>query len=416
MDPRRPALTARSRHWALLALATLALRGPLLLLSPGAAFDMESYARVAAIPGPGLYSAAATVGRYPYLPLWWALLRGLGGLQHWLGGDPGIWMRLPGVAGDLAVSLLLYSLAERRSRGGSARIAGADHWRSERAGLLAGLGWALNPLAALISAAHGQFDSLALALLLLAAWLLEYARQPRAEWWAALCLAAAVALKTWPLAFLPLYLGSFPSLRERLRFSAWVLLPPLLLLLPWLAFDGPAAVAGHLAYSGAAALGLSGALRAACYALGAGVDLYRRLDGLWRAAAGLGLGLAYAAGLWQCRRLKLLEGLPWTALLLLLLAPGLSPQYLAWPVALALAVSPRLALRLSLACLPLLGCFYALFLPTVLAGKAAWVPPALGQIGTLLWALANLLWWIYLAAQWKDFGPRALQHRPRHAV
>jgi len=416
MDPRGPALSPRSRHWALLALATLALRGPLLLLSPGAAFDMESYARVAAIPGPGLYSAASTLGRYPYLPLWWMILRCLGGLQQWLGGEAGIWMRLPGVAGDLAVSLLLYSLAERRSRGGSARTAGADHWRSERAGLLAGLGWALNPLAALISAAHGQFDSLALALLLLAAWMLEYARQPRAEWWAALCLAAAVALKTWPLAFLPLYLGSFSGLRERLRFSAWVLLPPLLLLAPWLAMDGPAAVAGRLGYSGAAALGLSGALRAACFALGAGVQLYLRLDGLWRAAAGLGLALAYAAGLWQCRRLKLLEGLPWVALLLLLLAPGLSPQYLAWPVALALAVSPRLALRLSLACLPLLACFYGLFLPPVLAGTAAWAPPALGTSGTLLWALANLLWWIYLAAQWHRFSPRVLMARPRGAA
>jgi hypothetical protein len=294
--------------------------------------------------------------------------------------------------------------------------AGADHWRSERAGLLAGLGWALNPLAALISAAHGQFDSLALALLLLAAWQLEYARQPRAELWAALCLAAAIALKTWPLAFLPFYLGIFPSLRERLRFSAWVLLPPLLLLLPWLAWDGPDAVAGHLGYSGAAALGLSGALRAACAALGAGVDTYRAADGLLRLACEAGLALVFAACLWQCRRLRLLEGLPWMALLLLLLAPGLSPQYLAWPVALALAVSPRLALRLSLASLPLLGCFYGLFMPTVLAGPAAWAPPRLGQSAVLLWALANLLWWIYLAAQWLALGPRMRLARPRGAA
>jgi hypothetical protein len=409
-------MSPRTRHWALLAVAAVALRGPLLLLSPGAAYDMESYTRVAAIPGPGLYSAAATVGRYPYLPLWWLLLRSMAGLRAWLGGDPGIWMRVPGVAGDLAVSLLLYSLAERRSRGAAALNAGGDHWRSERAGLVAGLGWALNPLAALVSAAHGQFDSLALALLLLAAWFLEYARQPRSEWWAALCLAAAIALKTWPLAFLPFYLGSFPSLRERLRFSVWVLVPPLLLLLPWLAWDGPGAVAGHLGYSGATALGLSGALRAACYALGASADLYRRLDGVWRALAEAALTLGFAAGLWQCRRLRLLEGLPWAALLLLLLAPGLSPQYLAWPVALALAVNPRLALRLGLACLPLLLAFYALFMPAVLAGGLAWPPPRLGQGATLLWALANLLWWTYLAAQWSRLSPQVFLGRPRGAA
>jgi hypothetical protein len=409
-------VSPRTRHWALLAVAALALRAPLLLLSPGAAFDLDSYARVSAIPGPGLYSAAATVGRYPYLPLWWLLLRGIAGLRSWLGGEPGVWMRLPGVAGDLAVSLLLYSLAERRSRGGAALNAGGDHWRSERAGLVAGLGWALNPLAALISAAHGQFDSLALALLLLAAWLLEYARQPRSEWWAALCLAAAIALKTWPLAFLPFYLGSFPSLRERLRFSAWVLLPPLLLLLPWLAWDGADAVAGHLGYSGAAALGLSGALRAACFALGVGAELYRGLDGLWRALSETALALAFLAGLWQCRRLRLQEGLPWAALLLLLLAPGLSPQYLVWPAALALAVSPQLCLRLCLAGLPLLLGFYGLFMPAVLAGSAAWAPPRLGQGATLLWALANLLWWIYLAALWLRLGPRVFLARPRGAA
>jgi hypothetical protein len=324
-------------------------------------------------------------------------------------------MRLPGVAGDVAVSLLLYSLAARRS-GAAALSAAAGRWRSERSGLLAGMGWALNPLAALISAAHGQFDSLALALLLVAAWQLEYARQPRAELWAALCLAAAISLKTWPLAFLPFYLGIFPSLRERLRFSAWVLLPPLLLLLPWLAWDGPDAVAGHLGYSGAAALGLSGAMRAAFAAVGADVNLYHAADGLLRLVCEAVLALAFAVCLWRCRRLRLLEGLPWMALLLLLAAPGLSPQYLAWPVALALAVSPRLALRLSLASLPLLLCFYGLFMPTVLAGPAAWAPPRLGPGAVLLWALANLLWWLYLAAQWYSLGPRMRLARPHGAA
>jgi len=97
------------------------------------------------------------------------------------------------------------------------------------------------------------------------------------------------------------------------------------------------------------------------------------------------------------------------------LAPGLSPQYLAWPVALALAVSPGLGRRLSLASLPLLLGFYALFMPPVLAGAAAWAPPRLGQSATLLWALANLLWWIYMASQWAHSGARVLLARPRNA-
>ena len=392
-------MSPRARHLWLLALAALALRAPLLLLSPGAEYDITSYLHAAGINGPGLYSSAETAGRYPYLPLWWLLLKGLKACAD-IFGDFGLWARLPGVAGDLAVSALLYLLVERRSRSSAALSAGPDAPRSAQAGLIAGLGWALNPLAALISASHGQFDSLGLALLLGAAWQLEYADDPRAELWAALCLAAAVALKTWPLAFLPLYLSVFPSVRERLRFAALVLLPPLLLLLPWLWMDGPLNVASRISYSGATALGFSGALRAAFFAVDAPVELYRQVDDAWRSLA---LGALAAAFLWallQPRRLRLLDGLALAALTLLLLAPGLSPQYLGWPIALALLRPSGPAWRLTLASLPLLVGFYALFMPPVLLGAAAWAPPRVPQAFYLLWAVANLGWCFFVAAEW----------------
>ena len=393
-------MSPRARHLWLLALAALALRAPLLLLSPGAEYDITSYAHAAGIGGPGLYSAAETAGRYPYLPLWWLLLKGLKALAELLGGNFGLWSRLPGVAGDVAVSALLYLLVERRSRSSAALSAGPDAPRSASAGLIAGLGWALNPVAALISASHGQFDSLALALLLGAAWQLEYADDPRAELWAALCLAAAVALKTWPLAFLPLYLSVFPSGRERLRFVALVLLPPLLLLAPWLLMDGPLNVVSRIGYSGATALGFSGALRAAFFAVDAPVALYRQADDLWRS---LSLGLLAAAFVWgllQPRRLRLLDGLAWVALTLLLLAPGFSPQYLGWPIALALLRPGGPAWRLTFAGLPLLVAFYALFMPPVLAGAAAWAPPHVPPMFYLLWAAANLGWCFFAAVEW----------------
>jgi hypothetical protein len=383
-------VNARARHLALLALAALALRLPVLLLSRGAPYDMESYARVAACNGPGLYALPALDGRYPYLPLWWLLLKALSLGQSLFGGDPGLWFRLPGVAGDVAVCMLAYLLAAKKDAPGN-----------ERAGLIAGLSWALNPLAVLISAGHGQFDSVALALVLAAAWLLEYSRHARGDGWAALCLAAAVALKTWPLAFLPSCLAMFPGRRERRRFTAHVLFWPLLLLLPWLCMDGPAAVAAHLSYSGANAMGLSAVLKAGFFAAGAAPALWRQADFCFRACALGLLGLAFAWALLRSGKVRLLDSLPWVALTLVLLAPGLSPQYLVWAPAMALAVSPLLCWRLSLAALPLALGFYALFMPGVLAGPAAWSPPLESPALIWAWAAANLAWWSWTALEWK---------------
>ena len=398
-------MSLRARHLALLALAALALRAPW-LLGPGSPQAMDSLCRLARLDARDLYTSAAGTGTYAGMPLAWLLLRGLGALQGALGGSLGVWVRLPGVAGDLALSLTLYLVAERRSRSGAILGATGDAWRSARAGLLAGLGWALNPVAALLSVGHGGWDSMALALLLLAAWWLEYGDGPRAELWAAWCLAAAIGLCLWPLACLPLYLGAFASRAERARFTVWMLLPLLLLALPWCLDDGGAALAGRLLGGPPSELGLGAALRSAFFAAAAPIELYRQADDLWR---WLGLGLlaaAWVAGLWQCRRLRLTEGLPWAALLLLALLPALPLAALAWPLALALAVSPRLAWRLSLAGLVLLLGHDALFDPQALAGAGAWAPVGLQAAWLLPWALLNLAAWLGLLVQWARLAPQ----------
>jgi hypothetical protein len=410
-------VSPRARHLGLLALLALAVRLPVLFLSPGAPYDMDSYARVAACPGPGLYSSTALLGHYPYLPLWWLIVKAMSLLQGIFGGDPGVWLRLPGVAGDVVLCGLIYLLAQRRSLGSSPAA-------GRRAAWIAAVSWALNPLAILISAAHGQFDSLALACVLGMAWLLEYSEGSRAETWAALALGAAVALKTWPLAFLPLALGVFSSRKDRLRFCAIAALPCLVLLAPWIAMDSLGAVADRLSYTGAGVLGLTGAIKALFF-VGqdpAYPDFFR--DPAVLRAVGLGLkactlGLLAAAALWSLQRvrsIKLLEGLPWAALTLVLLAPALSVQYLAWAPALALAVSPSLGWRLSLAALPLAVVFYALFMPAVLAGPSAWAPPVQSPGVLLAWAGLNLAWWFWTLGEWRRAGDCARIRRPQHPL
>jgi hypothetical protein len=364
---------------------------------------MQSYGLAAACNGPGLYASAALDGHYPYLPLWWLVLKALSGLQWLLGGDLSVWFRLPALAGDLAVCVLAYFLAERRCKGSLP----FDAPQKAQAGLLAGLGWALNPLAALISAGHGQFDSLPLALLLGAAWLMEYSEAAGAEAMAAFCLAAAVALKTWPIAFLPFFLGILPNQGERGRFAARALLPPLLLLLPWCFLDSPEAVVARISYAGSSALGLPAALKA-CFFVAQAPELWRTVDGAYRLAA---LALIGGAFLWAWRRsrsLDLVDSLPWAALTLVLLAPGLSPQYLVWAPALALAVSPVLAWRLSLAGFLLASGLYALFMPAVLAGPLAWAPLPQTATSILAWGGINLLWWLWTVTEWRRLKSRNL--------
>jgi hypothetical protein len=317
----------------------------------------------------------------------------LKGLKLLLGGDFGLWARLPGLLGDLLCAGFIYLIVERRSRSRAALLASADALRSSRLGFLAGLSWALNPLAALVSAGHGQFDSLALGLMLAAAWWLEYGADAASEGRAALALAAAVALKTWPLAFVPLYLGVFATRREAARFAAWVFLPPLALLLPWLWWDGLSAVLARLNETGSTALGFSAALRACFFAVGAPIALWHRADELWRALALFGLGLAWIFLFARARRLGLLDALAWVALGLMILAPGLPPQALVWPAAFLALGGAAPVLRYSAATLPLLLAFDALFLPAVLAGTTAWSPPRLPAWALLLWAAANLGWW-----------------------
>lgn len=393
-------MTLRAQHLWLLALGALALRAPWLLLSPGAAFDLDSYARVSQAGFLDLYTSAETAGRFPYPPLWWVLLKALELLHKTFGGDFLLWSRLPALAGDLAISALLYLIVERRSRSNAALAAGPEALLSARAGLMAGLGWALNPLAALISVGHGQFDSACLALLLAAAWYLEYGASRRSELWAALCLGAAIAFKTWPAAFLPLYVGVFASRREALRFLGLSLLLPFVLLAPFFAAHGSEVMLGRLSYSGATALGFSGAIRASLFAVGADGALYRQVDDLWRTFSLSLLALAWAWAFWQRRRLRLLEGLPWVALTLVLLAPGLSPQYLVWPAAFSFLLSTRFALRYHLFSLPLLVAFYGLFMPQVLAGRHAWAPPQAPALFILFWAACNLAWWAWGLGEW----------------
>lgn len=224
-----------------LAVALLA-RLPLLLFSYGASFDLESYGLVARhlLSGGSLYGDAALAGRYPYPPLPALMFTALFALGQAAGLPEHVVFKLPALLGDICLVLLAGRLAARLGR---------TEWR-------VALACALNPVIILISAGHGQFDSLVLAFVLAAVYLLEFSSQPWAERAAGLSLGLAVALKGWPLFLLPFFVGRLPDVRERIKFSLAAVAPLALVCLPWLPFQGGAMLRTVLGYHGARALSL----------------------------------------------------------------------------------------------------------------------------------------------------------------
>lgn len=406
-------LARRRREGALwlLGAVCLALRLPLLLQASGAGYDMQSYALVAKTSLlPGLYSDLALEGRYPYLPLWALVLKALDALSHWTGLSAAILFRLPAVAADLGLCALLYIMVERLSLTRLAAAADPGPVWTSRA-FWTGMAWAANPLAALISAGHGQFDSVALFFIVAATWAHEFGETRRADLGSALALGAAIALKTWPLAFLPLFLGTLSSPRERWRWTWACLALPLLLALPWLVVEGPWDMLHALRYHGSRALSLPEALRALFFATGAPEATYKLVAGAWEAVAVGSLGALWVLALLGTWSLPLLPGLALVALTMLVLAPGMATQYLLWPACLGLLLPGRAGARLTVIGLVLALPFYRAFFPEALVPAGTWAPLALPRVSFLIWGLMNLGLWFFLLKEWN--GALDLCRRPR---
>jgi hypothetical protein len=388
-----------------LLLAALAARLPLLITGPGVQFDMESYRLVAKemLAGASLYSDPLLKVRYPYLPPWSLVEAAMGWLSQATGLAESFCLRLPALLGDLGLVALIFGILRGRED-----RQGLELPALERHSTWAGLAYAASPLAVIISAGHGQFDSLPLLFVLLAL----ASMQKGASRSAALWLGAGIAIKTWPLALLPAFLRPVPGASQRARFAGWALLPPLAVSLPWLLATPGAMAARVLGYAGVRCIGLNEAVHAVSYLLRwpAWVMPWSHAALGWAMAGGwLGLSLLYLLGPWE---LPLEEALALVVLLLYVLSPSLSTQYLLWLLPLALLLPGSLALRHQLYCLPLLLIFYTMFMPEayLTARFQGQMAPSAGFL--LPWAALNLaLWAFFVVEAW-----RLLRRASRHAI
>lgn len=360
----------RSSLWFLVIVAFV-LRVVVAFLTSGADYDIASY-HIQAQTVLNHQNVYAVTDRYPYPPLWiWFVA-----LAQWTTAIKWIsfgWLvKSPGILGDCLTVVLL-----RRYKSGAAALF-----------------YAVNPVSIIITAGHGQFDGLVLALVV-ASWALWRTQPNLQRPWAALALGGAIALKGYPILLLPALLIGVPSNKQRARLTLWALAPLVGITLFYIALFGlePTMVSNILGYKSFPYFGWA-------------PYVYVLLHNLWLSGY-----LALEPWLsWSARVLVLtvplvlvyklqkrpLEQL-WLATFLTFyaLAPGLAAQYLLWVLPLLALVNLKKGLWYSVLAFPLLVCFYLNSSPEAVpwGQRLATIVPASAWLGYYL--LLNLVWWLY---------------------
>jgi hypothetical protein len=356
---------------ALLLLALLARLPPALLLPVGAGYDIDSFRLVgtALLNGEEVYRSAAA-GRHPYLPFQMFLLGGALWAAEQTPLPFVVWIKLPAVLADAAITAVIFQTLRRRDPSGTTAVSGAALY-------------ALNPVSLLVSAYHGQFDALPTLLLLLAWSTWRTSGAP-----SAIALGAAILNKSWPLVFLPIVIIRLRTWRDRLGYTLPALGIPLGATAVYLlVFNAdPLVLARPLTHTGVPGYwGIS-----AVAALGARwvPALQPVYELLLRAAPWL-LLLAGLLALWRTRRQSALDALVTTILTLFAVSVGMGIQWLLWvtPFALLAGERRRLMWYSMTAVILLLTQLYGLQM-------VSWAWNAFGpENGKLLFRLASLPPW-----------------------
>jgi uncharacterized membrane protein len=360
------------------AAAAFAVRLAAILLSDRVVADVLRYRRVAAHVLDVSWNPYQARRLYPYPPVWVWVEAACEWLARHTGLSFAVLVKLPVLAAEVGIVLLL------------------ARWGAERGGAARWAPWiyALHPVAVLVAGFHGQFDPLALLALLVAVRAFERGRPGPA----ALALAGGIALKSFPVLALPLFLWRTPGAPARARFAALALLPVAVLLLPYAAHDARAVARELLGYGGVADFGWIGVWRGVRWMIDGtlGRGEARHWGPLIPAAKVLFLAV-YAAVLARRRA----SGDLVVAVLAVFVAfqafyGALSAQYLLWVVPLAALRPDRwLAAHTAAATLGLAG-FYLFLAPGVLTPAEAGVDAAgtlwvIGATATVITAAGWLL-------------------------
>ncbi len=386
--------------WSIVLAATVARLVPTLTLDRGLPFDIEAHWTIGSLvlDGQNVYTAPLAAGRYPYPPLHGLISAVLVALAQ---GSRTLFLILdkvaPGLCG-VAIAVAVWAAARRLGR-------------APGVALTAGLLYALNPLPALVTGYHGQFEEIPLLFIVLAVLALvrDPALLPRPTLReglvaaaSALLLGVAIAYKSWPVLFLPPLVLYTRGWTWRALYVPLSLVPLGVSLLGFrLAFgtDSLSKVLGSIAgYNGSDGFcwGYVSVLRE-CW-----VHPPEKRPNAWVTHVNEPLllaALAIVCVLLLARR-RPLEGLVTLPLAFYLFAPGWGPNYSIWVLPGALLLAPRLANRYTLVVLPAVALTYLDSLYAAFAhDTVSWavLKPVEAALGLVAWiGIAALLVGVYV--------------------
>lgn len=391
--PSRAALAGRWSHalerrpaLALFALSVLLrLPGPLLLGAEVA--DIKSYRQMAerALSGQNIYERRVL---FPYTPLTLPLPAASLLLARATGLPFHLTIKLWPILADAGLAALVLRAARRRGLG-------------ERTAIRLGVAYAVNPVAILTSAFHGNHTVLGV---LCAFWAYERVAETEGEAArsyrsAALLLGLGIAARSFPVLLAPVFVLLLPlgggrhGMRRRALFLALAALPTAAASLPALLAGSAAYLRELTTYSGFADQGWLAIRRALGVVTGTGRRFPPETAAWLRASKLLFFALyaALLAALARHPRHDLAAGCLQAWLLFLVAYGGVSTHYLIWVVPFGLLVSPGWATGYTVVATLSMVSFYWTWFPGVLIGSLA--PARLGPAPA-----GEPVWRFYLAA------------------
>ena len=289
-------------------------------------------------------------------------------------------VKLPSILADCGTSLLLFAVL---SRSGATR----------KSALFWSLAWALNPVAILSSAFHGNMMEILPVLILAAYYVLEAASRSYDRDLllplSALLLGIAIAVRPYPILLLPIFLF-FGRVRVIPVFAFLALLPSALSSLPYFLHARQVFLREVLGYQGMTDFGWAAVIRAMSYALHdkkifsfdqQAVSDSQRLF--------LGAYSLFLLTLPFFRTSSLGRALLIPPLLFFTLYTNVSAQYLIWVLPIALALRDRLSLFYTAAATAAMVLFYSIYQHEVLYGRFPRLLPD-NRTVALAYALANI--------------------------
>ncbi|MBI1258167.1 MAG: DUF2029 domain-containing protein [Chloroflexi bacterium] len=324
--------------------------------------DLQRYHQVGAavLAGGSAYDLDSTA--YPYAPPWMFIEAGAVWISQQTGVAFDFIVKLPVISADAVIALVIYTALRKESR---------------RVRLGWSLAYALNPLAIMVSAGHGQFDALpVLGMLLAWVWFPDHPRR------SALALGCAITLKLYPILLLLPLLLRFNLEQRRTPLAPWLILVcaplgivtvPFLLRAQWGALLRPVQY-GFVGTTQLGILTLLSDLGVPIRGITPGVQQSEfgsqifsrgRLSVVFR--GGLAVGIV-ALGIRAWRNLRRIETLPLALLLLVYLLSGLAVQYLIWVLPFGLLRRDRLTLLYTAVASLLAAALYLTAFPSVLLG------------------------------------------------